>query len=182
LARDVKSNSKEFDFIYFASGEPHKNHLILIQAWCLLAEEGFRPSLLLTLDPKLFPALCDKISVLKNEFVLNLLNIGWMPAHELKLWCGRAGALIFPSRVESLGLPLIEARIMGMPILAPELDYVRDLVDPEETFDPESPRSISRAVKRHLRIPEKSLPLKQASSLIEKIRGWNGDSKDRIRL
>jgi len=38
-------------------------------------------------------------------------------------------------------------------ILAPELDYVRDVIDPAQTFDPNSPTSIARAVLRHLKIP-----------------------------
>jgi glycosyltransferase involved in cell wall biosynthesis len=62
----------------------------------------------------------------------------------------QSGALIFPSLTESFGLPLIEARGRDLPILAGELDYVRDVCVPVETFDPRSPRSIARAVKRHL--------------------------------
>lgn len=62
----------------------------------------------------------------------------------------RAGALIYPSTMESLGLPLIEARRMGLPIIASERDYVRDIIDPEQSFDPLSPVSIARAVERFL--------------------------------
>ncbi len=59
-------------------------------------------------------------------------------------------ALIFPSKTESLGLPLIEAASAGLPIIASELDFVRDVCVPNETFDPYSSTSISRAVKRLL--------------------------------
>ena len=47
-------------------------------------------------------------------------------------------------------MPLLEAEHFKVPILAPELDYVRDLVVPNEVFDPQSPLSISRAVQRFL--------------------------------
>ena len=57
---------------------------------------------------------------------------------------------------ESFGLPLLEAKFLGLPILASELDYVRDVVEPTETFDPESPVSISRAVQRFLKISQSS--------------------------
>ena len=62
-------------------------------------------------------------------------------------------ALIFPSNYESFGIPLIEAKYLNLPILAGELDYIRDLIDPIQTFDPNSPISIYRAVKRFLNLP-----------------------------
>ena len=45
-------------------------------------------------------------------------------------------ALIFPSYIESFGLPLLEASENKIPIIAPELDYVRDVCNPSETFNP----------------------------------------------
>ena len=82
---------------------------------------------------------------------------------------GEVRALIYPSRLESLGLPLIEARAAGLPILAAELDYVRDAVDPEECFDPDSALSIARAVKRFLGYKEAPLPLIGAEAFLEQL-------------
>ena len=62
----------------------------------------------------------------------------------------KADALIYPSLFESFGMPIIEARSFNLPVLASELDYVRDLIDPEGSFDPNSPVSIARAVKRFM--------------------------------
>jgi hypothetical protein len=50
---------------------------------------------------------------------------------------------------ESFGLPLVEAANLQLPILAPELDYVRQVCEPSQTFDPYSSRSIAMAVMRH---------------------------------
>ena len=81
---------------------------------------------------------------------LRIQNVGVL-SHERVLAMYRAsGALIYPSSFESFGLPLLEARQAGLPVLAPELDYVRDVTDPDETFDPRSPISIARAVRRYL--------------------------------
>ena len=57
-------------------------------------------------------------------------------------------ALIFPSKYESFGLPLIEASKMHIPIIASELDFVRDVCNPIQTFDPNSAISIARAINR----------------------------------
>ena len=82
---------------------------------------------------------------------------------------GKASALIYPSTLESYGLPLLEARAAGLPILTGELDYVRDIVDPEQTFDPRSALSIARAVKRFMGAPQKRPPGETAERFLERL-------------
>ena len=48
--------------------------------------------------------------------------------------------------VDMPGMSGLEAARAGLPIVAAERDYVRDIVTPAETFDPGSPVSIARAV------------------------------------
>lgn len=145
---------RRFDFLYVASGEPHKNHKALLEAWALLAEQGIRPTLGITLDAGNCPELLGWIQRHVAVHGLKVENVGQMPPEGVDLLYRSAGALIYPSLGESLGLPLIEARGHGLPILAPEKDYVRDVVEPVQTFDPESPISIARAVRRFLETPE----------------------------
>lgn len=152
-------NAHEFDFLYVASGEPHKNHEALISAWGLLADENLYPTLCLTLDDYTASALLSKFDFFEK---LKIHNVGVLSHDDVLLLYKKSGALIFPSKLESLGLPLIEARRIGLPILAPELDYVRDVLDPDEVFDPDSPVSIARAVKRFLGVKESHLPLLNA--------------------
>jgi glycosyltransferase involved in cell wall biosynthesis len=160
---------KDFDFLYVASGEPHKNHRKLIEAWCLLAKEGFYPSLKLTLDNVNFAELCAWITQKVADCRLNVENKGRLTHDQVKLIYNQAGALIYPSTFESFGLPLIEARQAGLPVLASELDYVRDVLDPEQVFDPESAVSIARAVKRFIAVDESPLPLQDATGFIKHI-------------
>ena len=164
------SDRVRFDFVYVASGEPHKNHCTLIQAWCLLAKAGQFPSLCLTIDVDAFPALCHWIDERASLYGLRVTNLGAISQDDVKLLYKQVSALIFPSKLESFGLPLNEARQAGLPILAPELDYVRDILDPEEVFDPNSPMSIARSVRRHLGIDEANLPLLNAVQFVEAIR------------
>ncbi|ASV40056.1 hypothetical protein CI807_28890 [Pseudomonas sp. NS1(2017)] len=139
-----------FDYVYVASDDPHKNHQALLQAWCLLAEQGIRPSLVLTLA--LDSPLAVQVAELKEQWGLSVSNLGPLTPNEVAGLYAQAKALIYPSLTESLGLPLIEASRAGLPIIAAELDYVRDIVEPVETFDPQSHTSIARSVKRHLGI------------------------------
>jgi len=146
-ARPNKLNS-DTCFLYVASGDPHKNHVNLIYAWNLLADEGIFPQLILTIDSHKYTKLCDFID--QNIFINKLKIKNIYNIDSVNKLYEKADVLIYPSKVESFGIPIIEARSFKLPVLAPELDYIRDLVDPEETFDPNSPVSISRAVKRYL--------------------------------
>lgn len=137
-----------FDYVYAASGEPHKNHRRLLQAWVLLANRGFRPSLCLTLDTQRDAALCAWVERLVHQHGLRITNNPVPPSQIFGLYA-QCSALIYPSLFESFGLPLLEARQLGMSIVAAERDYVRDVVVPVVSFDPESEVSIARAVIRH---------------------------------
>lgn len=141
-----------YEFIYVSSGEPHKNHHNLIEAWKLLAMQGHRPQLLITLDPSSSSALVKQIDRAVLDHGLAIKNLGAVPPTQVRSFYLQSKALIFPSRLESFGLPLLEAKQLGLPILAPELDYVRDVVEPVQSFDPDSPISIARAVMRHMNL------------------------------
>ena len=159
----------DFDFVYVASGEPHKNHRKLIDAWCLLAQEGLFPTLCVTLHDERFSSLCLLIESFRQRYGLKVTNVGELTHCDVALLYKKSLALIYPSIFESFGLPLIEARQAGLPILASELDYVRDVVDPEQTFDPDSSVSIARSIKRFLGLEEKQPPLQDPSGFINDI-------------
>ncbi len=119
-----------------------------------MANKNIYPSLCLTLDGESFSPLLSEIGESINKYRLNVVNLGWISDNQIFDCYASSSALIFPSLFESFGLPLVEANGLGLPILAPERDYVRDVVRPIETFDPSSPVSISRAVMRFLEVPD----------------------------
>ena len=157
---------QQFDFLYVASGEAHKNHAALIEAWGLLADDGVFPLLALTLTPEASPSLCALVAQVTARG-LRIQNVGVLPHDRLLAMYRASGALIYPSSFESFGLPLIEARQAGLPVLAPELDYVRDVIDPDETFDPRSPISIARAVRRYLEGSTQATEPRGAEALLD---------------
>ena len=97
----------------------------------------------------------DVKSNLERNEVLNLYN--------------KSTAFIYPSFFESYGLPLVEADQHKLPVIASELDYVRDILDPVETFDPNSAKSISRSVKRFLKIKEKKTEVVEPEEFIRRV-------------
>lgn len=166
-----QSINKESDFVYVASGEPHKNHKNLIDAWCLLAKDGLFPKLVLTIDSLTFPDLVEWIEKKTKDYQLRVYNLESLSHSEVMQLYINTKALIYPSVFESLGLPLIEAKQMKLPILASESDYVRDILNPEQTFDPNSSISISRAVMRFLGKDNEKIILLDPQAFLEQIQG-----------
>lgn len=140
--------SPTYDFACISSADPHKNLHRLFGAWKLLAQDGLYPSLALTFTtaPQ---ALLTELHQLQQQG-LKITNVKeGSREHAFEIYA-KSKALIFPSLTESFGMPLIEGAAYGLPILAGELDYVREFVTPVQTFDPFSERSIYRALRRYL--------------------------------
>ncbi|MEW7009858.1 glycosyltransferase [Lentilitoribacter sp. EG35] len=157
-------------FIYAASGEPHKNHDKLIKAWVLLSEMGYFPKLKLTLDENQWPSLCSLIETKKKQFDLDIENLGFLKKDILLEEYRRSAALIYPSKFESFGIPLVEAKEEGTAIIAPELDYVRDIVQPIETFDADSELSIARSVMRFISDVDDTLETVSVQDFVKNLR------------
>ena len=151
-----------------ADGLPHKNHATLFRAWRLLAREGIRPRLLVSLPPH---QLLEKLAEAGGGDGLTIETLGELTSAEAALRLAQVDAVIFPSLVESFGLPLVEARANDVPVLAPERDYVRDVTVPAETFDPLSPRSIADAVRRFLGAPRQPVQALTPQAFVEALVG-----------
>ena len=163
---DTLEIPRRFDFIYVASGEPHKNHRRLVEAWQLLARDGIYPTMCLTLDRRKDRHLLEWIESQSLEKSLRIENVGTVSRAELEQLYRMSAALIYPSISESFGLPLLEAAKAGLPIIASELDFVRDVSVPEQTFDPNSAASIARAIRRYMDVAESVVqPLTPAAFL-----------------
>jgi len=166
--QDCEEGAGEYDFVYVAAGDAHKNHDRLLDAWLLLAEAGLFPSLVLTIGPE-NRRLLDRVAQLCADNKLRIENPDGLSREQVLNLYRHSRALIFPSTSESFGLPLLEAKACGLPVVASELDYVRDLVTPAETFDAGSALSIARAVRRFLGCPEPLAPVMTADQFLERI-------------
>ena len=165
---NVNLKKKREGFLYVADGNDHKNHNNLLDAWSLLGKYGIKPKLFLTLD-KNHKNLLSKIHYLRHNENLKINNLGEISHYRVFKLYMTSKALIFPSFFESFGLPLIEADQIKLPIIASDLEYVREVCDPDETFNPQSPHSIMNAVIRFLNKPKLKIKVtkRKPSSRIE---------------
>jgi len=164
----LQVQNKESGFLYVSSADPHKNNEVLINAWVYLATLNIFPTLYLTImDDNSRLSLWIKKKI--NLHNLNIQLIAGIDRNQLLSYYYKCSALIYPSLFESFGLPLLEAKNRDLPIIASELDYVRDLVDPVETFDPNSSRSIARSVLRFLGIKSEKETVVDADSFLDQL-------------
>lgn len=152
-------------FFYPAEAVGHKNHTTLLRAWAVLQGEQLTPQLILTLSPQETKRVCAEAGVNLADFP-HIRNMGRMSRHETLEQLRQSSALLFPSLAETLGLPLLEARAMGIAIIASERNFVRDVCEPVETFDPHSSQSIASAVKRFMALKEAPLCPMNATAFV----------------
>ena len=166
--KQIITRSKIYDFVYVADASEHKNHTRLIEAWVLLAKENIRPSLVLTIPASQY-LIFNKFNNLIKNYKLRIYNFSDLSYDEVHLMYSKSKALIYPSLVESFGLPLLESSSHNLTILASELDFVRDVCEPDYTFNPMSATSIASSVKRYLKIPFRASKVISANSFIKSI-------------
>lgn len=83
--------------------------------------------------------IISAITEIKGNLILHLtipgksdsriLYHGSMPYSEVLSMYYSCDALLFPSYIETFGLPLLEAAMTGMPIIAADLPYAREVLD-----------------------------------------------------
>ncbi len=153
LSNSTKSIPK---FLYVADGVPQKNHFKLLEAWRILFfKYDLSYELSLTV-PERFVDVNIKINELIKEGV-RIKNYGNCAKPLLRSLYLENNFLIFPSLSESFGLPLLEAAESRCKILASNLPYVYELINPSATFDPNSSDDIAKVVSlvsNSINIPE----------------------------
>ena len=130
-------------YAYVSNAYLHKNHGVLLDAWERLACRGIYPELHLTISGD-HPQLYAKIERVRARGGL-VVNHGFTEASTVYRACGYQ---IYPSLAESFGLALVEAAEAGCAILASDRPFVRQVVNPLATFDPNSASAIEEVVLR----------------------------------
>ena len=117
----------KFLLIYPSKMYPYKNHRLIMEIARKLKDRRIRDVIfLLTVGEE--GSRCAKRfwKEARAEGIEEMvMNIGEIPMEELFRWYIISDALFFPSTVETLGYPLLEAMTVGKPVLAIDLPYAR---------------------------------------------------------
>lgn len=127
-------------FFYPAGPPAYKNHRTFLKACELLKEQGMEDYRVIWTVTGEENEGMKKLKAEAEEKQLPIEFIGPVPRTQL-FERYASSILVFPSYIETIGLPLLEARSVGAPILAADCLYARDGVEDYEkaeffeTFD-----------------------------------------------
>ena len=131
-------------FLYVSNFNSHKNFKNLITALLYVAERTYKIiTLELTINQEAFLKNLIKISPPEN---LKINFHGILNKKELNKLYERSEYLIYPSLKESFGLPLVEAVQFNCKVIASDLPYVHEIIEPSLTFNPYSHKDISKII------------------------------------
>lgn len=113
-------------FFYPATPQSYKNHFTLLKAMDLLRVGGVCDyKVVLTLHQNELPNNC-RVYFERNKD--NLQFLGSIPYDEAMAYYSQS-VLVFPSLIESFGLPLIEASACKAPVLVADEEYSREILE-----------------------------------------------------
>ncbi|MGS4880495.1 glycosyltransferase [Photobacterium damselae] len=118
---------------YPATGEIFKNHLLILRALKKsLAEYNGRINIKLVFTINVHAKdNCHIYEYLKknSELYKYIIFLGPIPYDEIKIYYDNCHAVIFPSEIESFGLPLLEASMLGKYILSLDTNFSREVLE-----------------------------------------------------
>lgn len=146
-------SSQQFDrftFIFAGSPNSHKNFELICQAVQSLEQEGisgFRACITVAGDENKYAKwLYEKWGALSSiDF------IGFLSKADMEMYYEKSHCLIFPSRVESWGLPISEYARYQKPMLLANLPYAHETsagASFVSFFNPDSPQDLAAQMKK----------------------------------
>lgn len=154
-----RTRSSYSTFFYPASGVYFKNHKTLIEACRILKEQNIT-------DYNVVISLQGN----ENKHIVKLYNdsldhnlpvnfVGNMTRDQVFEYYTKS-VLVFPSYIETFGLPLLEAKLHGAPIIASDCPFSHEILYGYENanfFDPFKPQKLADEIRKKIDIGLKML-------------------------
>jgi glycosyltransferase involved in cell wall biosynthesis len=123
--------------LYVGNSTKAKNLEVAAKAVSLLRMDGLCVELVATIEAE--HDLCRAGS---------LTALGYLDMRALAQEFAKADVLLMPSLVETVGLPMLEAMARGLPVIAADRDYARDLCSSAAMyFDPLDEEALANALR-----------------------------------
>lgn len=135
---NISSNNavlaKRYDFIYPALSTPNKNHIFLFKSLKELdVVTSKKIKVVLTITDDLLRNLTTEINYKFNN--IEIINFGEVSQSKIFELMMQSKVLVFTSKFESFGLPLIEAFQLGLPIISPKIAYADEIISTKYSFE-----------------------------------------------
>lgn len=128
IAKYVNTEASRRTFFYPATAFSYKNHMTLLRALKYAQDAGLNDyTLTLTIRPD-ENQLTTQLSTYARENNLHVTFGGRIPREKVFEMYANS-VLLFPSYVESFGLPLLEARLTGTYIITSDCPFSREILE-----------------------------------------------------
>lgn len=149
----TSQNEKEVVFLYAASPNSHKNFECLCEATALLEQEGIA-------NFKVYITLSGNENAyakwLYRKWGKNLQSLCWIGFQSRKAlfqYYAQSDCLVFPSKIETWGLPITEFAALNKPMFLADLAYAKETAAGSEQvafFDPDQPIALAVLMKQFI--------------------------------
>ncbi len=154
--RVLKKKRNQYDILYVGSEMPYKNLSVLLEAFAMVKKQIPEARLIKIGQSKwsgarvLLNEQCEKLGLKVNYDIFWKENIDSMDklVEEYNL----ATVYVQPSLHEGFGLPVVEAMACGCPVLASDIEVMREIGGNAAIyFDPKNPRQLSEKLVQILK-------------------------------
>jgi len=164
--------------LYPAATYPHKNHEMLIEAHRVVWQRHREPLLVLTGGAGRAHRRVEQLVAQSS----GVIHLGWVPEQTRVDLIAGAAAVVFPSKYEGFGLPVLEAMAAATPVIASSAAALPEVVaDAGTLIDPDDldgwvdallevrlgSAGITAAVQRGLKRAEMFSPERAAERLLD---------------
>jgi glycosyltransferase involved in cell wall biosynthesis len=149
---DNQSHKNKKTFFYPATAILQKNFEIICQAAGLLEKEGIDNFEVVMTLKKTENKYANYI-YRTYQFLKTLRFVGFLPPEEVNTFYKNSDCLLFPSKAETWGLPISEAKEYNKPMLLSDLPYARETVGKYDKvcfFDPDNAMQLAILMKNFI--------------------------------
>ncbi len=154
-------------FFYPAVTWPHKNHIVILRALHILKTDSGVTSHVYfsgrsTSQRPMLDQIAQDLGISEQVHYL-----GFLTPEELQIVFRRATAMIFASKFEGFGLPILEAFDAGLPVLSSRASTLPEVAgDGALYFGPDSPEELASLMSLILNAPEVRRDLTRKGALV----------------
>lgn len=164
------SKGKKY-FLYPASYATHKNFSIIYKLAELIKSKNLPFVIILTIDEKTASDFLCKVNL--NQLT-SIVNVGKLNGEEISQIYKSCDVLLFPSLLESYGLPYIESMVFEKPILTSDLDFAHAICgNAAFYFNPFDPESILEVMQNFQADPEVLInKIQNGKKIVQNLPNW----------
>ena len=149
---DANQNQYGKYILALGNARPRKNLIKLIEAFKILSPQA--PELKLVIVGKNDWRMEEIMAAIKN-LENKIIFTGFVDETKKQNLIKQASALIFPSLYEGFGLPIVEANVLGTPVICSDIPSFREVAGENALFfNPLDASSIATKIKELINNPE----------------------------